>query len=180
MPSGGREAQPSAPPYTFHMDVRMAMRHFPWLHFHMQGAGAYEPGQSYKVHFTSVPWFFPKQQNDIDLSMLDPTLWPGHYTFAQTGQRDGQTSFDLHPIDDASLESATVEVGPRGRTRHVVMNYKDGTHITIDVAVSEFDGYLLPATLTADIDKPHMPLSAHADFSNYDFTVARQAGGTTR
>lgn len=179
-PTGASEAQPSAPPYTFHMDVHMAMRHFPWLRFHMAGTGSYEPGQSYGVHFTSVPWFFPKQHNDIDLSMLDPTLWPRHFTFAETGQRDGQTLFDLHPINDASLSDARVAVGPRGRTRHVEMTYADGTQITLDVKVSDVDGFLLPQTLTADINKPHMPLSADADFKDYDFAVARQSssGGT--
>ena len=174
-PLGASEAVATAPPYTFHMDVAMTMRHFPWLHFKMQGTGSYEPGQSYAVHFTTLPWFVPKQQSDIDLSVLDPTLWPRHFTFQPTGQTNGETSFDLRPIDDPSLEDARVTVGPRGRTRHVAITYKDGTHITMDVSVSEFDGFLLPATLTADIDKPHMPLSASAAFKDYEFTVARQS-----
>jgi hypothetical protein len=174
-PLGASEAVASAPPYTFHMDVAMAMRHFPWLHFKMQGTGSYEPGVSYAVHFTSVPWFVPKQQNDIDLSMLDPTLWPRHFTFQETGQLDGETSFDLRPIDNPSLEDARVTVGSRGRTRHVAMTYKDGTHVTMDVSVSDFGGFLLPATLTADIDRPHLPLSANAAFKDYAFTVARQS-----
>jgi len=177
-PLGASEAVATAPPYTFHMDVAMAMRHFPWLHFKMQGTGSYEPGVSYAVHFTSVPWFVPKQNNDIDLSMLDPALWPRHFTFQETGQLNGETSFDLRPIDDPSLEDARVTVGPRGRTRHVAMTYKDGTHITMDVSVSEYDGFLLPATLTADIDRPHMPLSANAAFKDYEFTVARQSPAT--
>jgi hypothetical protein len=173
---GASEAAPTAPPYTFHMDVAMTMRHFPWLHFKMQGTGAYEPGVSYAVHFTSAPWFVPKPQSDIDLSMLDPTLWPRHFTFVETGRHDDETSFDLRPIDDASLEDANVVVGPKGRARHVEMRYKDGTHIKMDVGLSEFDGFLLPATLTADIDKPHMPLSANAAFKDYQFAVARQPG----
>ena len=176
-PLRASEAVTVAPPYTFHMDVAMAMRHFPWLHFKMQGTGSYEPGVSYAVHFTSVPWFMPKDNNDIDLSMLDPMLWPKHFTFQETGQLDGETSFDLRPIDGKSLEDARVTIGPRGRPRHATMSYKDGTRITMDVSVSEFDGFLLPATLTADIDKPHMPLSANAAFNDYEFAVARQAPG---
>ena len=28
--------------YTFHVNVAMAMKHFPWLHFHMDGEGDYQ------------------------------------------------------------------------------------------------------------------------------------------
>jgi hypothetical protein len=171
-PLGASEAASSVPPYTFEMDVAMAMRHFPWMHFRMEGEGSYEPGESYTVHLTSMPWFMPKQHNDIDLSMLDPTLWPRHFSFQETGQLDGQTFFDLRPIDDPSLEDATVTVGPSGQTRHVAMAYKDGTHITMDVSDSAFGGFVLPATLRADIDKPHMPLSANAAFKDYAFNIA--------
>jgi hypothetical protein len=34
------------------------------------------------------------------------------------------------------------------------------------------DGFLLPASLSADVDCPYMPLSANASFSDYDITSA--------
>jgi hypothetical protein len=168
------------PSYTFEVDVAMAMRHFPWLHFHMQGDGAYEPGQSYLVHFTSLPWFVPRQQHDADLSMLDPLMWPKRFTYERVGEHDGQTLFALHSINDASLKDATVTLGPLGHARRVDANYSDGTHIDMTVNSSEVGGFLLPATLKADIDEPHLALSANADFKNYAFTSGQAPIGPSR
>ncbi len=163
--------QESAPPpgYTFRLDVAMAMRHFPWLHFHLEGAGVYDPGESYVVHFTSVPWFAPRKQHDADLSMLDPWMWPKHYTFQEVGEANGNRLFELHAINDPTLRSATVAIGPRGKARQVDASYTDGTHIETRVTSSDVDGFFLPATISADIDEPHMALSANADFTNYAF-----------
>jgi hypothetical protein len=163
-------ARSLAPPgYTFHLDVAMAMRHFPWLHFHLQGTGVYDPGESYVVHFTSVPWFIPHQHQDADLSMLDPLMWPNKYTYQEIGERDDETLFALQAIDDPSLKEATVAIGPKGRARQVDATYSDGTHIETRVSSSDIDGFFLPATMTADIDEPHLALSANADFEDYDF-----------
>ncbi len=160
------------PSYTFHMDVAMAMRHFPWLHFHLQGVGEYEPGQSYIVHFTSVPWFFPKEQHDIDLSMLDPAMWSKHFVSRVVERQDnGDVLYELHAVGQSKLKSAVVTMGASGRTRKLDATYDDGTHIVMDVSCSNVDGFLVPATLTADIDEPHLALSANADFTDYDFDV---------
>ena len=159
------------PSYTFHLDVAMAMRHFPWLHFHMQGAGEYQPGESYAVHFTTTPWFLPQQRHDADLSMLDPAMWPKRYTYEEIAQLpDGEKLLLLHAINDPTLKEATVTIGPYLKATAVDAVYNDGTHIQMNINRSNINGFWLPATLTAQIDEPHMALSANADFKDYDFT----------
>jgi hypothetical protein len=172
--------QNAPPSYTFRLDVAMAMRHFPWLHFHLEGLGVYQPGVSYVVHFIKTPWFIPQARHDADLSMLDPLMWPRRYLYEEIGQQGGEMLFVLHAINDQSLRSATVAVGPNGTTRRVDATYSDGTRIETRVSTSNVDGFLLPATMTADIDEPHIALSANADFEDYDFSFDQQARGTTR
>jgi hypothetical protein len=159
----------SLPSYTFDMDVAMRMRHFPWLGFHMQGVGRYEPGKAYAVHFSGLPWFAPRQQHDADLSMLDPALWPTRYIFKKQGEENGNTVFDLHSITDPTLANATVGLGPKWCARYVQAAYDDGTQITMNVDFSDIDGYMLPVSLAADIDVPRESLTATADFKNYVF-----------
>jgi hypothetical protein len=157
------------PSFTFDVDVAMRMRHFPWLGFRMQGVGRYEPGKSYVVHFTRLPWFAPRQQHDADLSMIDPALWPTRFIYKEIGEENGNTTFDLRSIEDPTLTSATVDLGPKWCARRVEAAYDDGTQISMNVSFSDIDGYMLPASLTADIDVPHEALSASADFTNYVF-----------
>jgi hypothetical protein len=166
-PSNGQNQSP--PNFTFEMDVAMRMRHFPWLGYHMRGIGRYEPGESYVVHFTSLPWFAPRNQHDADLSMLDPALWPTRFTYQDVGEENGNTMFDLRSIEDPTLTSATVGLGPKWCARQVELSYNDGTHITMNVKFGAVGGFRLPTSLTADIDVPHMALSANADFTNYSF-----------
>lgn len=170
-PANAPIAAEGAPPpgYTFRLDVAMAMRHFPWLHFHLEGDGVYDPGESYVVHFTTIPWFAPRKQHDCDLSMLDPLMWPKRYTYQQVGETNDNRLFELHAIDDPTLVSATVAIGPRGKARQVDASYNDGTHIEMRVASSDVDGFFLPESVTADIDEPHLALSANADFKDYTF-----------
>jgi hypothetical protein len=150
---------PQQPPgYTFELDVAMAMRHFPWLHFHLKGEGLYQPGVSYIVHFTSVPWFIPKARHDVDLSMIDPLMWPR-----------------LHSLDDPGLLRATVALGPYGMARTTDATYSDGTHIETKLNCGSIDGFALPATMTAQIDEPHLALSANADFEDYAFNSEPQS-----
>jgi hypothetical protein len=153
--------------YTFEVDVAMAMRHFPWLHFHIQGDGVYERGRRYVVHFTKMPFFAP-QPRDVDLSMLDPAMWPGLYTFEAAPSENGNdTIFTLHSIKDESLEEALVTMSPLAGTERVDATYHDGTHIAMTVASNDSDGYLLPTKITAKIDYGSTPLSADADFTHY-------------
>jgi hypothetical protein len=152
--------------YTFEVDVAMAMRHFPWLHFHIQGDGVYERGRRYVVHFTKMPFFAP-QPRDVDLSMLDPAMWPQIYTVETAGVDGGDAIFTLHAIKDDSLEEARVTMSPVDGTERVEATYRDGTRIAMTVASNDSDGYLLPSKITAQIDYGHTPLSADADFTRY-------------
>jgi hypothetical protein len=152
--------------YTFEVDVAMAMRHFPWLHFHIQGDGIYDRGRRYVVHFTKMPFFAP-QPRDVDLSMLDPAMWPGLYTVATADESGGHTIFTLHAVKDDSLEQARVTMSPLDGTEAVDATYSDGTHIAMTVASNDSGGYLLPTKITAQIDYGRTPLSADADFTHY-------------
>lgn len=157
--------------YTFHMDVAMAMSHFPWLHFHMEGIGQYDRGKRYLVHFTKMP-FFASKIHDIDLSMIDPSMWPKHYRYREIGQQDGDTVFTLEDANDRLLKAAAVALNPYTGAHWLDTTYVDGTHIHMILNSNELNGFLLPATMTVQVDYPHMPLHADADFNNYSFAPA--------
>ena len=144
----------------------MAMQHFPWLHFHIRGDGVYERGHRYVVHFTKMPFFAP-QPRDVDLSMLDPAMWPGLYTVESEDDTGGVAVFTLHANKDDSLESARVTMSPLDGTERVEATYRDGTRIAMTVASNDSGGYLLPSKITAQIDYGRTPLSAAADFTHY-------------
>ena len=158
--------------YTFQMDVAMVMRHFPWLHFHMKGDGIYERGSRYEVHFSSMPWFASKVSHNVDLSMIDPSMWPKHYRYYEIAEQGGDTVFALQALTDNSLKAATVALNSTSGAHWVDANYSDGTHIHMNVNSNDLSGFLLPETLTATVDYPHMPLSADADFTQYSFEHA--------
>lgn len=149
----------------------MAMHHFPWLHFRLIGDGLYQRGDRYIVHFTQMPRF-ASQIHDIDLSMLDPSLWPKNYRYAAAGSEDAGTIFNLKALHDPMLAKAQVALNERGAD-WVDATYTDGMHIHMNVSSADAGGYLLPSTLDVTIDYPHMPLSATATFGGYQFaTVA--------
>jgi hypothetical protein len=52
----------------------------------------------------------------------------------------------------------------------VQASYSDGTTIDTHVSNSNVNGFLLPVTMKADINEPHLALSASADFKDYAFT----------
>ena len=178
VPAGA--ALPEPPGYSFQLEVGMAMRHFPWLHFHLEGTGSYEPGVSYVVRFTKVPWFIPQSRHQCDLSMLDPLMWPSRYLYNRIGQRDGDTLFSLHAIDDPGLREATVAVGPTGAVRWADATYSDGSRVHTELTSRSVNGYVLPATMAATIDEPYVALSANADFKDYTFMNAGASAGTSR
>ena len=155
--------------FTFHVNIAMAMRHFPWLHFRMQGLGDYRRGDHYVVRLTNGPPFTSKLQ-EIDLSMIDPSLWPGRYRYTELPQRDGDALFALQAVHDPSLKAATVAVNSVSGPHWVDVTYSQGMHIHMVVNSTDVNGFLLPASLTADVDYPHMPLSANAAFT--DYTIA--------
>jgi hypothetical protein len=156
------------PSYTFHADVAVRMHHFPWLRFHLLGDGRYDKGERYLVHFTKMPWF-ATQVHDIDLSMLDPSLWPKNYTYDVCGNDGANIVFELHAIHDPTLTDAKVALNEEGAV-WVDATYADGMHIRMTVAPQIIGGYELPSQLAVDLDYPHMPLSADAGFSNYQFS----------
>jgi hypothetical protein len=172
---GAFETNEALPSFTFDMDVAIAMRHFPWLHFHMGGDGTYEPGKAYVVHFGKLPWFAPRQQHDVDLAMLDPAMWPSRFLYQEAGQENGNVLFDLRAIDDKSLTSAIVGLDPMLCARKIQAVYNDGTQIEMDVKFAKVDGFMLPATLTADVNEPFAPFSASAVFKDYSFGFATTA-----
>jgi hypothetical protein len=156
--------------FTFHVNIAMAMRHFPWLHFRIEGLGDYVRGDHYLVRFTNGP--FVSKMHQIDLSLIDPSMWPGRYRYAEIGQRDDDTLFALQALNDPSLKSATVALNPLSGAHWVDVTYTEGTHIHMVVNSNEVDGFLLPVALTADVDYPHMPLSANAAFTDYSITAS--------
>lgn len=154
--------------YTFRMRVAMAMRHFPWLHFAMNGDGTYVRGERYAVHFTNMP-AFAGSHRDIDLSMIDPSMWPTRYRYEEIGRENGNVLFSLQGIDDPALQSATVELSPTAGAQSVDAVYTDGTHLHMTIDSNELSGFLLPCTMRVNIDYPHMPLAADANFVDYQF-----------
>src|SRR5579862_396049 len=155
------------PNYTFHADVAMAMHHFPWLHFHMSGDGIYAKGDKYSIHFTQMP-FFASKIHDIDLSLIDPVLWPKNFLFTEAGMQGDDAIFDLQALHDPTLVHAQVAI-TAGGADWVDSTYTDGTHIHMAVTHAATNGFMLPSKIDASIDYPHMPLSAKADLNNYQF-----------
>ena len=154
--------------FTFHANVAMAMRHFPWLHFHVQGDGDYRRGDHYVLRLTGLP--FSTSAKQIDLSLIDPGMWAHRYSYRLSGQSNGDTIFTLRALHGAGLESATVALNPLSGAHWVDASYSDGTHIHMTVGSGDVQGYLLPSTLEADVDRPHMPLSADATFNDYEIS----------
>jgi hypothetical protein len=155
--------------YTFHMGIDMAMRHFPWLHFRMAGTGDYARGDRYVVHLTQTPALFSKM-HDIDLSMIDPAMWPKRYRAVLQNERDGLSVYALNALDDPSMRTASVALDPGGCARWVDAQYTGGMHLHMILKNSSVNGYVVPVSLNADVDYPHMPMSADASFTDYRFS----------
>jgi hypothetical protein len=164
---------PSLDAYSFRLDAAMAMKHFPWLHFHMAGTGQYVRGERYVVNFTQLP-FFARNVQQVDLSPLDPSMWSKRYIVNVTLRTESTTTFLLQPREpdtrDANpLLEALVTLDAQQATRDVVLLYNNG-QIHLILTPAETDGYRLPASFTADIDMPGEALTAQAKFS--DYTIA--------
>lgn len=164
------QRNPSLTAYSFHFDAAMAMKHFPWLHFHLAGDGEYIRGERYVVDFTQTP-FFARNVKQVDLSPLDPSMWAKQYSVSIAAQSDGTTTFCLHklhpdPQDQHPLVDALVTLDAQHATRDVVLHYSDG-QIHLVLSPAETQGYRLPASFTADINMPGENLTAQANFSDY-------------
>lgn len=152
--------------YTFQMHASVAMHHFPWMHFTVDGEGQYEKGVLYQVRITKAP-FFAKRLEQIDLSFLSPSMWRDHYDVRTVGSQGDDTQFQLTPRDAGTLSRALVTVNPSSGIREINMEYADGGRIRFLLRSDNMSGYLLPATTDIDINAQGTSLSAHADFSNY-------------
>jgi hypothetical protein len=154
--------------YTFHLDVDMAMRSFPWFHFRMEGSGDYRRGDHYLVHITKRPGF-ASQMHDLDLSLIDPNMWPGRFRYHPVGRQNDATIFSLQGLQkNDELKSASVAMDPILGARWVDATYTDGMHVRMVITSNDVAGFLLPTSLTADVNYPHMfPFSASASFSDY-------------
>ena len=175
---------PSLTAYTFDMNVVLAMRHFPWLHFRLAGAGQNVRGEHYMVHFTKTP-FFARGMNEVDLSTLDPRMWRNRYIVDLVDQKNSLTTFSLRPRDQDqqtnSLTNALVTLDANYATRTVVLQYANGGSITLNLTPENTYGYWLPAAGEAQIHMPGEVLTAHASFSNYviESSQAVEPGPTT-
>jgi hypothetical protein len=164
--------------YTFHMNVALAMHHFPWLHFHISGTGQNVRGRRYVVRFTKMP-FFARGLHTIDLSALDPSMWQSRYTVRLVTRRGSMTMFSLLPRGTGKerqnqLRVAYVTLDANYATRSVALYYLNGGSITLDLSPGSTSGYWLPATVVAQIDMPGEVLSAHATLTDYAI-VSQQA-----
>ena len=156
--------------YTFRMSVAMAMRHFPWLRFHLSGPGQYVRGQVYTVHLDHMP-FFATNFSTVDLSPLDPNMWQKQYAVRVIDRRPESTTFGLRPKrtdpqDGNPLIQTLVTLDDRYSTRAVTMQYLHGT-IQLNIRLAETSGYRLPAGGDVNIDMPGEVLTAHATFTEY-------------
>jgi hypothetical protein len=164
---------PSLLAYDFEISVALRMQHFPWLRFHIAGAGEYDRGKEYTVKFTKLP-FFAKGPDTIDLSALDPSMWPAKYVFSLVGMRGPMMTFVLRPKEDQGtaedpLIDALVTLDANYATREVVLRYRDGA-IKLALRPQAVQGYRLPVSADVTIDMPGRHLSAQATFSNYTIT----------
>lgn len=183
LPCGAGEAPSTVGPYaqnatlhayTFNVHSALAMRTFPWLRFALDGAGRYERGHSYVVNFTRVPAFAAGFQR-VDLSALDPAMWPAHYSIS-SGERSGDAMvFTLHEVRPSSLVRALVTVGDNDGVRLVVMQYEHGGEIRLNVTSQRIDGYLLPVATSGEIRMARMAIAEHTEFSGYAISAGARA-----
>lgn len=151
----------------------MQMTTFPWLRFHLHGTGDYQRGRRYDIQFDRTP-FFARNVKSIDLSALDPTMWPHRFIVNVENQNDGMTTFLLRarkidPTDPNPLVAADVTLDPNEATRNVDLHYKSG-EIQMNLTPGDMQGYQLPMSFDVMVRLPGQTMNAHAAFSNYTIT----------
>jgi hypothetical protein len=125
------------------------------------------------VRFTRMP-AFAKGFHQIDLSPLDPCMWPSSYVARLDGTRGGMTTFLLRPRrvdpqDKNPMVEALVTLDAEDSTREVTLYYARGS-ITLTLRPAAVGEYRLPSTADVTINMPGQALSAHADLSDYVIT----------
>lgn len=167
------QPKPSLSEYTFKMNVALKMRHFPWLRFDIAGDGRYVRGHMHLVRFTQMP-FFARGFHQIDLSPLDPCMWPKQYTVSLVKARDGMSTFLLRPRrtdprDKNPLVEAFATLDSASSTRVLNLHYTQGT-IRLVVTPAQIERYRLPVSANVSINMPGESLSAHATLTKYNIT----------
>lgn len=181
-----RNYNPSLKSYTFSVSVAMRMQTFPWMHFRMAGTGDYIRGRQYVIHFTQTP-FFARSIKAIDLSAVDPTMWPERFWVSVEGNKDGMTTYLLRsrkidPSDPNPLVVADVSLDSNDAPRAVDLHYSSG-EIQMNLKPEEMQGYHLPSSFDVNVRMPGQNLLAHADFSDYTITeeaASASSSGPTR
>ncbi|HYL27215.1 MAG TPA: hypothetical protein VEW74_05220 [Candidatus Nitrosotalea sp.] len=173
------QRNPSLDQYTFDMNVALRMRHLPWLGFRMTGTGEYVRGRTHVVRFDRMP--FGAAAHQVDLSPLDPCMWPKSYVAVPLASRDGMATFDLHPRtvdpqDKNPLVDALVSLDAGDSTRRVLLSYAHGS-IALALTPQSIGAYRLPSSADVDINMPGESLSGHADLTNY--SIASTAAGAS-
>ncbi len=168
-----RNRNPSLKAYTFRVSVAMRMQTFPWLRFHLDGNGDYVRAQRYVIEFTNTP-FFARNLQSIDLSALDPTMWPQRFVVSVEGQKNGMTTFlvrsrKVNPADPNPLVAADVTLDADDATRNVDLHYRSG-EIQMNLTPAQVQGYHLPISFDVNVRMPGQTLSAHAAFTDYTIT----------
>lgn len=162
----------NATPFNFDVEVTMRMRTFPWLTLHLKGVGRYEPGKYYRVRFSNLPWFVPRQQHVADLSVLDPAMWPVLYSYQNIGTENGMSVFALRYLQAPATMKAVVALDSTGCARNVDVTYNDGTRLHLNVECASVQGVTIPTSMTAAIKVPHASFTANAAFGDYTFSPA--------
>ncbi|MGH7709114.1 MAG: hypothetical protein ACREM6_14525 [Vulcanimicrobiaceae bacterium] len=156
------------------MTVAMAMRSFPWLHFHLAGGGRHDGAGDYEIHFTRMP-FFARGMDHIDLSTLDPTTWSTGDIVTVIAHAEDETTFALSPRAAGSVSSGRVMLEPRAGLEIFDLRYAGGPHIVLDLNLREVAGLHVPVNGVAEIDLRHLKLFAHVTFSDYAIEPAPPA-----
>ncbi|MGH7736819.1 MAG: hypothetical protein ACREMP_02945 [Candidatus Tyrphobacter sp.] len=149
--------------YDFTMNGRMAMRHFPWFHFHLSGRGEYVRGRSFEVDISGIPSFAGGTRR-VDLSILAPSMWAHRYVVTDAGTAGSDQLYDLTDPSDPSLHDALVRVDPLLGIREVQMHYTNGSTLDFRVQCARSGGYLLPHQIEATIDAESVSVAVNADF----------------
>jgi hypothetical protein len=162
--------------YSFDIHVVVVQRNFPWLHFTLDGAGHYERGGIYEVHFYKVPGW-AREFDHFDLQSIDPRKWTNEYTMSVAQRTGDDVVLTMHSLRKSPLKEARAELSPPSGLREATWQYKYGGHVHLVISPSVVDGFSLPRTDDAEIIMPVAHVTAHADFTNYHVVADSPAPG---
>lgn len=165
----GAAPQPAA--YTFHAEVAGVLHRFPWLHFHLSGEGEYVRGDRYVLRFTKVPSFAAGRVHDLDLAIVDQSMWANNFIVRIAGEQPGTTIYALQALHDPNFTGARVVVSAERGLQCVDEQFRDGSTIHMTVTTADVGGYALPSSIEVRLDAPGLAIAATAKFSSYSFAA---------